>query len=242
MQMILIAGKAGAGKTTLANVIASEVFKCGMVPVLLSFAGSLKKEAESRGYGKTDNPEKYREYCQEQGALMRSHNPDHWVDLLANEVSNETDKEATSLDAGNKFWERCIIIDDCRYSNEIGYGVKNNSILLFLSPGKRSLPAATWRAHESEELAHAIECNEENLQDLFHHIIYNDKDEKSLRKRVKTLIPIWCGLTACTDLKNDSCTCAVCTARREGTFPSTGEIITDLMDLMGEDWSDDEET
>jgi hypothetical protein len=79
------------------------------------------------------------------------------------------------------------------------------------------------------------------MQDLFHHVLYNDKDEAALSKRVKSLVPIWCGLTSCINIKEENCTCAVCVARRDGVMPDIEDILIDLKDLMDEEWSEDDE-
>ena len=240
--MILIAGKAEAGKSTLAHMIAAEAFKCGMVPAVMSFAGALKKEAASKGYDKESNPEKYREYCQTYGALYRKDNPEHWVDKLDDEVRDLVKKERASLKNNNKYWERCIIIDDCRYINEVAYGKDNEAILIFLTAGNRKLKEAEWRAHESEELAHLVEEGTETGE-LFNHIIFNDSSEKALQKKIKAMVPVWCGITACKDIKNRLCDCTACVARRAGEFTDLEDIVTELMDLLDLEEEDlDEET
>ena len=119
MHIIMIAGKAGVGKTTLAKIIAAEAFEKGLIPVMQSFAKPIKDEAYSKGYTKEEFPEKYREYCQKMGAQMRKMDPDYWVNLMANVFEKEIAKEKEALKEGKKFWERCLIIDDCRYMNEL---------------------------------------------------------------------------------------------------------------------------
>ena len=75
MELIIISGPAQVGKTALAHLIAKEAFDLGLVPKLMSFADPLKKEAISKGYSKEEQPLKYREYCQEMGAIKRELDP-----------------------------------------------------------------------------------------------------------------------------------------------------------------------
>lgn len=251
MQMIMIAGKAEAGKSTLAAMIAAEAFELGFLPVMLSFAGSLKREAASKGYDKENNPEKYREYCQTYGALYRQENPDHWVEKLHEDVKEQMDNEASSIEQGDKHWERCLIIDDCRYHNEVAYGVKYDATLIFLTAGKRGLSKAEWRSHESEALAYSIEDKEDDILELFDATIFNDRTEEVLAKKVKSLVPVWCHMSVCDDA-GDLCSCCSCTAIRDGKKPSIQEVIQELADLLefdkelftddDEEHDDDEET
>jgi len=244
MQIIMIAGKARAGKTTLADIIAKEAFNNGFVPVLLSFAGPLKKDAAEKGYCKDKFPEKYREYCQDIGAAMRELDDDHWVKLMHSSISEVLVDEKIHLEKGDKFWERCVIIDDCRYVNEIAYGLAKDAILLFLSGGQRTADCdEEWRQHGSEALANLIESGEgDEYKDLFQHIIYNDKSEKSLYTRVKDMVPIWCGKNVGSDEKGLLCGCEGCRSHRENRTTDLEKLFTEMLDLMDlEEW-DNEET
>ena len=243
MQIILIAGKAGVGKTVLADIIAKEAFKCGVVPVLLSFAGPLKEEAKEKGYSKEEYPEKYREYCQSVGAAMRELDKDHWVKLMHESLSKVLEEEKKHLESGDIYWERCVIVDDCRYINEIAYGVAKDAVRLFLSNGKRELPDFEWRDHESEAMANLIESGEgDEYLDLFHHVVYNDKTEKALEVRVRDMIPIWCGVKIGNDEDGLLCGCEGCRSSRENRDLDVKSLFTEMLDLMDlEEW-DDEET
>jgi len=233
MQMIIIAGKAGVGKTTLAKMIAKEAFEIGLRPQLLSFAGPLKEEAKAKGYDKEEFPEKYREYCQETGAALRKLDPDHWVKIMHESVDAIVEEEQKMLASKSKYWEQCIIIDDCRYTNEVAYGLEKDAVLLFLSSGKRHLKDSVWRAHHSETLANTIESDDgEELRDLFHHVIFNDKDKKHLSNRIKDMVPIWCGITICSDDKPLLCSCEGCRAKRDGRKINIQELYIELLDLI----------
>ena len=233
------------GKTFLAKTLAKQAFDCGVVPVLLSFAGPLKEEAIKKGYNKDEFPEKYREYCQDIGATMREGDPDYWVKEMHSSISKALKDERKHLEAGDKYWERCIIIDDCRYTNEIAYGMAKDAIRIFLSSGKRHLKDEDWRHHESEALANLIESGEgEEYRNLFQHILYNDKTEKDLARRIKPMVPVWCGIKIGCDDGTLLCGCENCKSRRDGNMLGPDSLFGELLDLLElEEWElDDEET
>lgn len=239
MHIIMIAGKAGVGKTTLAKIIAAEVFDRGLIPVMQSFAKPIKDEAYEKGYTKEEYPEKYREYCQKMGAQMREMDPDYWVKLMAVEFEKEIDTEKRALDEGKKFWERCVIIDDCRYTNELNIGSEYGGVALFLSSGERSLENHSWREHESESLANDIEVNKSDYLNSFDCMLLNDGDVDDLHQKVCDLLPMWCNLKA---LKKDECQCVKCKTHRDNTSAELGEILENLLDLLDlNDWQEEDE-
>jgi len=229
--MILIAGQAGVGKTTLAHLIAKEVFDGGQIPVLLSFAGSLKAEAARKGYTKEEFPDKYREYCQSIGASKRVEDEDYWVKVLDKSVQENIRKETEDMENSSKFWERVIIIDDCRYLNELGYSTLYNAVTLFLSTGNRVLEKTEWREHESELLAQRLEGGDDPLVDAFTDIVYNDGPLGDLQKVVKANAPFWAGKEVPCDAEG-LCTCVACKAARDGTQPILADIIESLADIL----------
>lgn len=242
MQLILIAGKAGVGKTTLAKMIAEEAFHLGLLPKLVSFAGPIKTMAAERGYAKEDHPEKYRDFCQAYGGIKREEDPDYWVKRYDMELLKTLKNEKLDIAKKKKHWERCIIADDCRYLNEVGLGMRYKAILLFISYGDRSIPHEDdeWRLHHSEELATKTEAMDKEYLDIFTHVVMNDKDIKSLKKKAKELTPLWCGLELA---ETSDCPCESCDARREGRRPSKNQCISDLIDLLllGQIQDDEEE-
>jgi DNA polymerase III delta prime subunit len=241
--MIIIAGKAGVGKTTLAKIIAKEVFECGLNPVLLSFAGPLKEEAKAKGYDKEKFPDKYRAYCQEVGATMREANIDHWVDCMRKSVAEVDTNEGKHLAAEDKYWESCIVIDDCRYVNEVAYGKEKDAVLLFLSAGKRKLEEGEWREHHTEHLANLMETKEgSDYRELFNHLVFNDKDIPHLEKKIKDMVPIWCGITVSNGHKELLCSCEGCRAKRENRPTNIDKLFLEMLDLIDEEWDEDEET
>ncbi len=196
MQLITIAGQARVGKTTLAKIIAERAFDLGLTPVLLSFAGPLKRMAEEKGYSKEDNPKEYRQFCQQYGASKREEDPEYWVKLFEKELLEIREAERQDLAENKKYWERCIVVDDCRYPNEVELSMKYKATLIFLSFGKRDIvdPEASWRAHHSEDMAKLIDRGQNEYRSLFTCFIRNQGTEDELKAKVHHMIPIWCGI------------------------------------------------
>jgi hypothetical protein len=243
MQIIFIAGPARVGKTALAEFLARETFELGMVPVLLSFAGPIKQQAKALGYSKKETPDTYRTFCQKLGAEKREENPDHWVNLFEQELLKIYDAEIASLKVGDVFWERCVLVDDCRYTNELELGHKYKGNIVYLSPGSRELEemTASWRSHHSEDLATKAEQGDEKVISRFTHVVLNDGDLRNLQLKSKTMAPIWCGIQA----SHDECCCASCQARRKhestpGDLHALVEEIIDLILLSEDEASEDD--
>ena len=196
MQLILIAGQAGVGKTTLAQTIAEVAFSLGLIPRLLSFAGPLKKLAASKGYDKDKHPEKYREFCQAYGARFREETPNHWVKEFKKDYEAIEALETEAIEKKKKFWEHCVIVDDCRYPNELRFGIDRKASLIFLSYGDREMedPDGEWRDHHSEEMAKAIDAGSDKIRNVFTSLLRNQDDLESFRKKATLLVPLWCGV------------------------------------------------
>ena len=234
--MILIAGQAGVGKSTLAAFVAQQAFKQGLTPVLLAFASPIKEDAVRKGYGKEVNPEKYRKYCQDIGAARRLDDPDYWVLRFDTYVQQIREEERKDLKNDKKFWERVIIVDDARYLNELAYGSLYNAATVFISSrDRKDLDLdAMWRDHESEELSRSIDSGTAgNVLKTFTNIVFNDDGIDGFKDVAKELTPVWCGLTADTYCsKTSTCTCTACNDKRKKDFPKLKTIIDNLIDLL----------
>lgn len=195
MELIIISGPARVGKTTLANMIAKQAFDLGLIPTLKSFVDPLRKEAESRGYFKDKNPIEYREFCQTHGALKREIDPDYWVKVFEEDLAVLYEQEVADLKENKTYWERCVIVDDCRYENELSLGIKYRGKRIFLHPGTRKLEDwdADWRKHHSEKMARDIINGETDDADLFDYILMNDSNKEHLEGKVDIMAPVWCG-------------------------------------------------
>ncbi len=93
--LLLLSGKAGAGKDTFADSIASLGFH------KYSFAKALKDEAIAGGWnGQKDF--RGRVLLQQLGTVWRNYEPDHWIRRLQESIRHDM-----------------VAITDCRYRNEI---------------------------------------------------------------------------------------------------------------------------
>jgi hypothetical protein len=236
MELIIISGKARVGKTTLANFLAKEAFELGFIPKLLSFADPLKKEALERGYSKEKDQEEYREFCQELGALRRQEKPSYWVDVFEEKLSEILEEEKIDLNKENPYWERCVIVDDCRYHNEVGLSIKHHATTIFISPGERTLAEedAPWRNHHSEDMANAIEDGDLEQGGWFDYHLLNDGDVQALQIKARAMSPIWCGVSAAglaKDLTDESLSSAA---------GNTEDMLRELLDILLKEFEDGE--
>lgn len=201
MYVIVLGGMARVGKTDAAEFIELMAELNGFFPKRISFAQPLKEAvAAEHGYGKdwqkfkAEKPETYRSECQRIGAACREDNPDHWVDQWKETLYKEM-KTELNRDRGKDHWrETLVIVDDCRYENELKAASEFESLSLFISCGTRRLPDidAEWRTHESERLAMLTEAMEEEKVMLWDWWLFNDGDldefEDKLTDRMKYLI------------------------------------------------------
>lgn len=129
--LIAIAGKAGAGKTTLAKALAEHYG----IP-LDSFARPLKEGCRILG-AKVDGPDKDRDILQQVGLLFREKNPYHWIDLLER---RHPDMRETGL-----------VIDDMRFLNERAWAFENDFFSVYLLGSFAPLDGAA--AHHPSEVS-----------------------------------------------------------------------------------------
>jgi dephospho-CoA kinase len=198
MKLIIIAGKARVGKTTLANIIGPKIFDLGFVPKYMCFAGPLKEIAAQKGLHKESHPEEYRKFCQDMGAKAREKSEDFWVLEFESQLKDIIEQETKDKEEGKTYWERCVIVDDCRYANEIQLGLKYDATLIFLSAGTRMLEdhEGEWRKHHSESMAETIENGPSHFRSVFDFIIKNQTNVEDLAEKVDPMIPTWCGVSS----------------------------------------------
>jgi hypothetical protein len=235
MIIIMIGGKARVGKTTLANVVAEFCVNNNFTPKMVPFAYGIKKAAELKGLTKDNNPKEYREFCQNLGESMRIKDPDHWVNewkIKVEQIAKEEQLALQDQENLDTFKERVIIVDDCRYMNEVAAAREYNANTIFIKQGKRKLfdDEGEWRNHPSEEMANKIEVNDKNYGDVFKFKIPNDSSLVVFKKHILKNIPVWLNLLA--DNSKAECDCEICKSNREGRDPDPEKIIEELMDLL----------
>lgn len=222
------------GKTTLAKWLAEYAYNNGYTPIILPFAAAIKDEAEKRGYSKDTNPEEYRAFCQTLGSSARDEDPDFWVKRFRDKVKELYAQEQKDLATDPDTWhEKVIIVDDCRYMNEVAASRDIRALTIFISPGDRMLidHGAEWRNHESEEMANRITEGHKDYKDLFHYFLRNEKTLQDFKTKCEAKFPEWFDLLA-ENLIENMCTCELCMSSREDREPDAETVFKDIMNLM----------
>lgn len=207
MKIIAFAGLAQSGKTTVANLLAAELFQKDYTVRLDHFAKPLKQAANMVGANKTAQPELYRLFCQYVGRNFRDPSfvdgvtgENYWVDKmhtrLLDHQMDESRRLSESEEDGLLWYESAVIIDDVRYPNEVDLVRKWGGTIVFVDAAKRmGLPNEkeqwpVWRQDPSELLAYnymqgnadegLIDCN-----------LVNNRDLDSLQRAVIAMSSLW---------------------------------------------------
>lgn len=109
---ILISGKAGVGKTTVANNIRNYLDAEQITPyaLVIPFALGVKEVAKSMGWD-SEKDIKGRRLLQDIGTVGRDYNKDAWIEYLMNYIRDTYPQEMIDL----------LILDDWRFPNEADY-------------------------------------------------------------------------------------------------------------------------
>lgn len=214
MQIIAMAGLAQCGKTTLANKIAQVAYESGMLPKMMSFAGSLKRAAKEIGADKTLRPQLYRKFCQQVGGLLRDPEyvkgvtgPDYWVNLTMTEIKAYAAEETKRLEASNNpdfaagrlpaqpFRETVLIFDDVRFQNELDMLKKVGAVTIYVDrETELPEPNADFRKDVSEKLAYDMKADGDLRSRNFNYTVASVGSIDAFLTRVGPFIPVWLGL------------------------------------------------
>ena len=169
--IILISGKAEAGKSTLARMLKEQINSKGMPAVRISFGDAVKKIAFQLGWdGNKDL--KGRNLLQLLGDGVRAYSSGFWVKKMISQIDSIPGNEAT------------IIIDDARYFNEL-------SIIDNLYPSVYKIRIRRSK-HKSalteEQMRHPSETELDNHLDMFDHFVFNDGTLDDLREVAKGIV------------------------------------------------------
>lgn len=114
--VVLISGKAGAGKTTLADILVKKLQDIPSMTIFkFGFANALKFVAKAYGGWDEKKDERGRAFLQNIGKVFREYDENIWV----KHVLNQMDKQAGT------FPFNFVVIDDWRFPNELNYLSKN---------------------------------------------------------------------------------------------------------------------
>ncbi len=230
MQVVGFAGPARVGKSFTTDALSNEAKLRGWEVVVLPFAGPLKREAKERGYGKEENPEMYRKFCQDHGAEMRAQDPKHWLKRWLEDLRDvreghfENDKSEKPL---------LVIVDDVRYENELTLISKSGGYTFFVSPGERELPEADaeWRTHESEMMANTLIGNPTLAEQMFDYVMRNEGDPKDIKRWATAVMK---SLVSWPGDKDTMCDCEGCNASLENRPVDQDKVNQELEDLLDE--------
>ena len=119
------------------------------------------------------------------GETARGIDPDHWIKQWQLQFESYQDKESDLIREDKKYWEHLIIVDDCRYLNEISLCKELNAHLCFIAHGPRKLEDhnGEWRKHESEDWATEVERNGQDYE--VDHWVENHNGVKTFDRIIK---------------------------------------------------------
>jgi len=233
----MFGGRARVGKTTIAKMVAEFAYHLGFKPIFLPFAGPIKDDAEEKGYTKEKDSTEYRNYCQSIGASKRAEDSDYWVDKWAKNIQDIINLEAEDIERGEKYWERVILVDDCRYLNEVAKGREFDAIQIFVANGDREINEqdAEWRFHESEMMANNIEAKDPNYKGIFSTILLNDGNLEDLRSVVEIYSEVWLGTRMLNEEDKDKITQA---SQSQLKIEYVSQILDEIFEKFGIDPDD----
>ena len=160
--LVAMTGKAGAGKTTLANYLVNHY---GYVK--FSFATALKQllweaygnsdistgliVSKVQDYSTSYGLKSGRELMQQFGTLFREQiDADFWIKIVDNKIARyERDK----------MYQPDIVIDDLRFMNEAEWVCRHNGIIIRLEDAPHTVRTEEWNKHISEMEQDSIRSN-----------------------------------------------------------------------------------
>jgi hypothetical protein len=185
--VILISGKAGSGKTTIAETLMQKIQDIPSITIFrYSFANPIKYMCKAFAEWDGEKDEKGRKLLQEQGRIYREYKPDIWAKHFINQLDKNT----------QVFPFNFSIIDDWRFPNELAY-LRNNPMLevvtvrvfgrgglnggVALDVSENSLPEATgeWLSNE---------YNKEPYNLGYDYSINNDSDLELLNSKLDIIL------------------------------------------------------
>jgi hypothetical protein len=183
--VILIAGKAGSGKTTTAEILEQKLQDIPSLTIFrYSFANPIKYIAQAFGEWKGEKDEAGRAFLQNIGKVFREYNKPIWVKHFLNQL----DKKA------GMFPFNFAIVDDWRFPDEIAYLQKNPlfnvvTIRIFGRGGLNGEVASDVSENSLPEAdAQLLEKPSNDFPHLYDFAVENSGDVESLSEKLDTVL------------------------------------------------------
>ena len=179
MKIIVISGKSGSGKDTIANIMKNKLESSGLSCVILHYADLVKYYAKQYYNWNGVKDESGRTLLQKLGTdKVRAKFPDYWAETIAKFLSAVSD----DFD--------CALIPDARFLNEI-------EVVKQYNPGAISLRIERYNINNlpyinpeftKEQLIHPSETSLDTYED-FDYIVENHNDNlEELEESANTIL------------------------------------------------------
>lgn len=173
--VILISGKMGVGKTTVATILGNEFLSRGWYAQTESFASAVKDVAYDCFGWNGNKDEKGRKLLQSVGNTGREYDEDIWCKRL-------TDRMEDTFYVADVY-----IIDDWRFPNEKDYFTKND-IVTVLTIRIESDDRGDYYNEDISEVSLPIAYHIRNNLDYYDFIFYNNGDLEELKEKLLTVV------------------------------------------------------
>ena len=185
MKIIMISGKAGSGKDTIANFFKDELIASNKRVLVMHFADLVKYYATQYFNWDGEKNEAGRNLLQEIGTtVMRGRYPEYWAEIIGKFIDAYTIPEHSFFDY--------ILIPDWRFINEYevvyDYAAIQNNETITIRIERYDDAGLKWKNPNmtSDQLNHISECELDNF--AFNWIIENRGTLEDLRNSVDEIL------------------------------------------------------
>lgn len=185
MKIIMISGKAGSGKDTIANFFKDELIASNKRVLVMHFADLVKYYATQYFNWDGEKNEAGRSLLQEIGTtVMRGRYPEYWAEIIGKFIDAYTIPEHSFFDY--------ILIPDWRFINEYevvyDYAAIQNNETITIRIERYDDAGLKWKNPNmtSDQLNHISECELDNF--AFNWIIENRGTLEDLRNSVDEIL------------------------------------------------------
>lgn len=185
MKIIMISGKAGSGKDTVANFFKDELIASNKRVLVMHFADLVKYYATQYFNWDGEKNEAGRSLLQEIGTtVMRGRYPEYWAEIIGKFIDAYTIPEHSFFDY--------ILIPDWRFINEYevvyDYAAIQNNETITIRIERYDDTGLKWKNPNmtSDQLNHISECELDNF--AFNWIIENRGTLEDLKNSVNEIL------------------------------------------------------